>query len=570
MSFSESDDEDYTVIYDNDSFSYKTISVNDLKSDTDNNDGKINVKLSLENISIKPLDSRIEVDIDTYSHTFDGDLKTNHDKPNMALPSRAERHLWLRFDAQEYTDANIHDFEDILARIFDRQIHRVQVLDFDVLMEEMDQAMIDILRMEHTNAHGQVVFTSHAWRQLFRICGPLVKELILEFFSTFLGLHTEEEMDNDGFRAYWVETLRVIASKADLRDYWTRISSSGDFLTSIHSYTQIREPLRRLCHRLISFSIVGRGQTPKKVATTDLFFLRSMDKGMPVNTELGICPGLLRGGSTELGCLEQVFAAARGAHVNPEVAQEGVQADPAPIEAAQMPQTAAPAPRRVGDRLLNTDQSRFATLMIVRMTQLMDASGLRRECEIKIDELKAKFNKMSIEINKITKEKELRQREQAANESTIPLNEITSQIPPSIAITLILPTLELEDSLIIGNEDLITILEKESDEFIKYSVEDLVPILSESEDTSESDSVCDLPFCDNSVTFSNPLFDVNDDFTSSDDESLPEEDVPKENFKIYLNPLFEFDDEYISSDVNPLFNEVLEDIESKDSYVSNL
>ncbi|GKA74955.1 hypothetical protein Tco_0781333, partial [Tanacetum coccineum] len=31
-----------------------------------------------------------------------------------------------------------------------------------------------------------------------------------------------------------------------------------------------------------------------------------------------------------------------------------------------------------------------------------------------------------------------------------------------------------------------------------------------------------------------------------------------------------FDDEYISSDVNPLFNEVLEDIESEDSYVSIL
>ncbi|GJV24319.1 hypothetical protein Tco_1377014 [Tanacetum coccineum] len=58
----------------------------------------------------------------------------------------------------------------------------------------------------------------------------------------------------------------------------------------------------------------------------------------------------------------------------------------------------------------------------------------------------------------------------------------------------------------------------------------------ESEDTSDSDKECDLPFCDNYVTFSNPLFDSNDDFTSSDDESLPEED----------------------------------DIESKDSYVSNL
>ncbi|GJZ66134.1 reverse transcriptase domain-containing protein [Tanacetum coccineum] len=74
----------------------------------------------------------------------------------------------------------------------------------------------------------------------------------------------------------------------------------------------------------------------------------------------------------------------------------------------------------------------------------------------------------------------------------------------------------------------------------------------------------------NSVTLSNPLFDANDDFTSSDDGSLPEEDVPEENFKIYSNPLFEFDDEYISSGTNPLFNEVLEDIKNKYSYVSNL
>ncbi|GJZ11303.1 hypothetical protein Tco_0546062 [Tanacetum coccineum] len=130
--------------------------------------------------------------------------------------------------------------------------------------------------------------------------------------------------------------------------------------------------------------------------------------------------------------------------------------------------------------------------------------------------------------------------------------------------------MEPEDSLIMGDKDLHTILENESDKFINSSVEDLFPIPGESEDTSDSDKECDLPFCNNSVTFSNPLFDANDDFTSSDDESLPEEDVQEENFKIYSNPLFEFDEEYISSDINPLYNEVLEDIESKDSYVSNL
>ncbi|GJT61033.1 hypothetical protein Tco_1004566 [Tanacetum coccineum] len=165
-------------------------------------------------------------------------------------------------------------------------------------------------------------------------------------------------------------------------------------------------------------------------------------------------------------------------------------------------------------------------------------------------------------------------------ENTIPLNEIISQIPLSIAITSILLTMEPEDSLIMRDENLSTILEKEPDEFIKFSVEDLVPILSESENTSDNDSECDFPFCDDSptfdilggnyVTFSDPLFNANDDFTSSDDESLPEEDVSKENFKIYSNPLFEFDEEYISNDINPLYNEVLEDIKNKDSYVSNL
>ncbi|GJT15097.1 hypothetical protein Tco_0873803 [Tanacetum coccineum] len=304
----------------------------------------------------------------------------------------------------------------------------------------------------------------------------------------------------------------------------------------------------------------------------------------------------------------------------------------------------------------------------------------RRECEIMIHELTRKFNGMSIKINK---KKELQQLEQAANlsayttepsrlfnfiydddddyeERTIPLNDIISQLPPSIVITTsphvlptmepedslsmrdehlstipekesdkvikssvedlfpipsesedtfesdsdydlpscddffpipegksrgcyttsppVLPTMEPEDSLSMRDEHLSTIPEKESDKVIKSNVEDLVPIPSEFEDTSESDSDCDLPSCDDffpvldgkSVTISNPLFNSNDDFTSSDDESLSDEDVPEDNVKLYSNPLFEYNDEYISSDVNPLFNEELENIDNKDSFVSNL
>nr|GEW34353.1 hypothetical protein [Tanacetum cinerariifolium] len=222
----------------------------------------------------------------------------------------------------------------------------------------------------------------------------------------------------------------------------------------------------------------------------------------------------------------------------------------------------------------------------------------------------------------------------------------------SNAIAPVLPTEEPDNSLSMGDEHLSTILETESDEEIKSSGEDLVPIPSESEGIF--DDTCDVTSCDNSpsldvlrnhfdiffdfnndgtssdddsfedidyveaspfdsklvsleevkddilcekllntnlfiacdlpssddfspvnsfkekfMTFSNPLFDSNEDFISCDD-SLSNEDVPEDNVKIYSNPLFKFDDEYISSDVNPLFDEVLENIKSKDSYDSNL
>ncbi|GJW44107.1 hypothetical protein Tco_0072906 [Tanacetum coccineum] len=160
-------------------------------------------------------------------------------------------------------------------------------------------------------------------------------------------------------------------------------------------------------------------------------------------------------------------------------------------------------------------------------------------------------------------------------EYSIPLKDMP-QISPSIALVPVSSIMEPEDSLIMGNEELSTILEKESDEFIKSSAEDLIPIPRESEDTSGSDSENVLPSSDDfspifeekSVTFSNPLFDSND-FTSSDNESLSDEDVRKLK-EFTRKPLFEFDDEYISSDVNPLFDEVLEDIECKVSYDSNL
>nr|GEV17693.1 hypothetical protein [Tanacetum cinerariifolium] len=119
--------------------------------------------------------------------------------------------------------------------------------------------------------------------------------------------------------------------------------------------------------------------------------------------------------------------------------------------------------------------------------------------------------------------------------SSISLKD-TSQISPVHAITPVLPIEEPEYSLSMGYEHLHTIPETESDEVTESSVKNLLPIPSEYEVTSDDKSECDVPVKDESslvfTTFSNPIFDCNDYFTSSDDESISsDEDVSIEDFK---------------------------------------
>ncbi|GJU76637.1 hypothetical protein Tco_1273707 [Tanacetum coccineum] len=87
---------------------------------------------------------------------------------------------------------------------------------------------------------GKHVFVSHAWRRLFRIRAPLVREYILEFLSTCRMSDTEMGLDvadtlcfqlgGAGFGAYWDGSDRLIHNKGDLRDYWDPISFCRDFI----------------------------------------------------------------------------------------------------------------------------------------------------------------------------------------------------------------------------------------------------------------------------------------------------------------------------------------------------
>ncbi|GKG18501.1 hypothetical protein Tco_0372799 [Tanacetum coccineum] len=93
----------------------------------------------------------------------------------------------------------------------------------------------------------------------------------------------------------------------------------------------------------------------------------------------------------------------------------------------------------------------------------------------------------------------------------------------TIATTPVLSTKEPVDSLIMKDEHLDTISATESDEVIKYSVENLVQIPSESKGIS--DGGCDVPLCYNPTPLeafkehSETIVDSNNDSTSSDDDS---------------------------------------------------
>nr|GEW59448.1 hypothetical protein [Tanacetum cinerariifolium] len=116
----------------------------------------------------------------------------------------------------------------------------------------------------------------------------------------------------------------------------------------------------------------------------------------------------------------------------------------------------------------------------------------------------------------------------------------------TIAITPILPTEEPDNSLSMGDEHLDTIPATESDKVLKSSVENLIPIPSESEGIPEH--MCDVPFHDNSspLDISKDQFEdfseSNDEFSSTNDDSFSIDNIDY----VEASPL---DSELVSSEV---------------------
>ncbi|GJV24879.1 hypothetical protein Tco_1377574 [Tanacetum coccineum] len=355
-SLSEYDEEEQNVLYFNDLFPFNIIRPDNLKSEKDNDDSKIDIILSFEDneythgsttvfetshdkntknfrpgnfvinlnlriviwihyangmlfFLIKNLCAPFGVPFDPKRYYKDGVcaillrrprpirqclnfytlVLSSIDFANMALPLCEQRHRFLRYEGMEYLDTDIFDFEGRLANIHRREVHRVPVFDFGGLPDLMAEGLSGRMLMEHRDEAGVSVFTSRAWRRMLDIRGPLVHELILEFFSTFRFGQAILDLDTPGTlqfqlggarrRMSWRQFILALGlhTGEEMQMAGFGISSAGDFLGTTPSYTTIREPILRLCHRLIACSIAGRSHTPEKVTVTDLFYLRGME-----------------------------------------------------------------------------------------------------------------------------------------------------------------------------------------------------------------------------------------------------------------------------------------------------
>ncbi|GKD44014.1 hypothetical protein Tco_1268659 [Tanacetum coccineum] len=175
--------------------------------------------------------------------------------------------------------------------------------------------------------------------------------------------------------------------------------------------------------------------------------------------------------------------------------------------------------------------------------------------------------------------------------------------PPAYTPSIpFLATMEPTNTLLMGDEVISTIPARETNEFIKSSVDDLVPIPSESEVTSDSNLECDMPATtplpttdvrEENFDINSPLVEYVVDFLMENvdvvglprhlvkylfnhliknpsltkgmsDEPLGDDSKPISYDVTFSNSLFDFNDDFTLCNDNPLFDEEFEDISSLD------
>nr|GEY32910.1 hypothetical protein [Tanacetum cinerariifolium] len=130
------------------------------------------------------------------------------------LPHHDLRHPRIRYQVEGYDEGVVHSYEYRLETIFGREVNRVHVLDFARLTGGMRQTLADRLSMVYIGDDEEALFTSDTWRRLFEVRGPLLggarRRMTWRQFILALGLHSEEEMAEAGFGAYWSGSAQAV------------------------------------------------------------------------------------------------------------------------------------------------------------------------------------------------------------------------------------------------------------------------------------------------------------------------------------------------------------------------
>nr|GEX39061.1 hypothetical protein [Tanacetum cinerariifolium] len=107
-------------------------------------------------------------------------------------PPHDQRHIWLCYQVVGYTEEIVHDFEQRLQTIFNRQVNRAHILDFEGLTSDMRQDLAKRMRMISTRDDGHEAPEKVTTTDLFFLCSmdrgtPNIPYLLVQYFFR----HTE-------------------------------------------------------------------------------------------------------------------------------------------------------------------------------------------------------------------------------------------------------------------------------------------------------------------------------------------------------------------------------------------
>ncbi|GKB64131.1 hypothetical protein Tco_0920317 [Tanacetum coccineum] len=176
-----------------------------------------------------------------------------------------------------------------------------------------DGEIDDMLRIRLREARSdEEIFTSVAWIIAFNINEPIYAELCHEFYSTYefdevcaddelqtkkiikfrlgvraysltllelarrLGLYQAVELVEEGFNVYFEGGFRS-DENFNAQDYWLSISREENLGLSRSHTSTIRNPILRVIHKMITYSLCHRTTRYDKVQKNDMWLLSMFD-----------------------------------------------------------------------------------------------------------------------------------------------------------------------------------------------------------------------------------------------------------------------------------------------------